>query len=62
MAGPNLVDIMVKFAVSIGVPVLACPFILSATAFILAGLVLFVMLRPDPLEIARMIEADRRRE
>lgn len=60
VAGPNLVEIMGKVAVSIGVPSLAGPFILSATAFILAGLVLFVMLRPDPLEIAKMIEADRR--
>ncbi|KOP78499.1 MFS transporter [Lysinibacillus sp. FJAT-14745] len=60
VAGPNLVDVMGKLAVSIGVPALAGPFILSATAFILAGLVLFIMLRPDPLEIAKMIEADRR--
>lgn len=60
VAGPNLLEIMGKFAVSIGVPSLAGPFILSATAFILAGLVLFIMLRPDPLEIAKMIEADRR--
>ncbi|MEY9977709.1 MFS transporter [Lysinibacillus sp. RC79] len=60
VAGPNLVNIMGEFAVSIGVPALAGPFILSATAFILAGLVLFIMLRPDPLEIAKMIEADRR--
>ncbi|MED1043930.1 MFS transporter [Bacillus mycoides] len=34
----------------------AGPFILSAAAFILAGLVLFVMLRPDPLIIANIIE------
>ncbi|PJO43125.1 MFS transporter [Lysinibacillus xylanilyticus] len=60
VAGPNLVEIMGKVAVSIGVPSLAGPFILSATAFMLAGLVLFIMLRPDPLEIAKMIEADRR--
>ncbi|MFJ8517425.1 MFS transporter [Lysinibacillus xylanilyticus] len=60
VAGPNLVEIMGKVAVSIGVPALAGPFILSATAFLLAGLVLFIMLRPDPLEIAKMIEADRR--
>jgi len=57
VAGPNLVEIMGEFAVSIGVPALAGPFILSATAFIVAGLVLFIMLRPDPLEIAKMIEA-----
>ncbi|MEW9501796.1 MFS transporter [Jeotgalibacillus marinus] len=57
VAGPNLVEIMGKFALSIGVPALAGPFILSATAFILAGLVLFIMLRPDPLNIAKRIAA-----
>ncbi|GIN38082.1 MFS transporter [Heyndrickxia oleronia] len=57
VAGPNLVEIMGKFAVFIGVPSLTGPFILSATAFILAGIVLFSMLRPDPLEIAKRIAA-----
>ncbi|MGE7184491.1 MFS transporter [Peribacillus sp. NPDC006672] len=57
VAGPNLVNVMGDFALSIGIPSLAGPFILSAAAFILAGLVLFVMLRPDPLVIARTIEA-----
>ncbi|WP_347939547.1 MFS transporter [Peribacillus simplex] len=57
VAGPNLVNVMGGFATSIGIPSLAGPFILSAAAFILAGLVLFVMLRPDPLIIARTIEA-----
>ncbi|PEJ51073.1 MFS transporter [Bacillus wiedmannii] len=56
VAGPNLVGVMGRFAHSIGIPELAGPFILSAGAFILAGLVLFVMLRPDPLLIANMIE------
>jgi MFS family permease len=57
VAGPNLVNVMGDFATSIGIPSLAGPFILSAAAFILAGLVLFVMLRPDPLVISRTIEA-----
>ncbi|MFJ8068479.1 MFS transporter [Peribacillus sp. NPDC096447] len=57
VAGPNLVNVMGDFALSIGVPSLAGPFILSAAAFILAGLVLFFLLRPDPLVIARTIEA-----
>ncbi|WP_144553108.1 MFS transporter [Peribacillus simplex] len=57
VAGPNLVNVMGGVATSIGIPSLAGPFILSAAAFILAGLVLFVMLRPDPLVIARTIEA-----
>jgi len=61
VAGPNLVEIMGQFATSIGVPALAGPFILSATAFILAGLVLFIMLRPDPLEIAKRIEAHKQK-
>ncbi|MGG0724842.1 MFS transporter [Bacillus mycoides] len=56
VAGPNLVGVMGNFAHSIGIPELAGPFILSAAAFILAGLVLFVMLRPDPLIIANIIE------
>lgn len=55
--GPNLVESMGRFALLIGVPPLAGPFILSSIAFILAGLVLFILLRPDPLEIATMIEA-----
>ncbi|QUG41646.1 MFS transporter [Psychrobacillus sp. INOP01] len=57
VAGPNLVEVMGEFASFIGVPSLAGPFILSATAFILAGLVLLIMLRPDPLDIANRIAA-----
>ncbi|WP_035174334.1 MFS transporter, partial [Bacillus atrophaeus] len=57
VAGPNLVNVMGKFATFISVPSLAGPFILSATAFILAGIVLFIMLRPDPLDIANRIAA-----
>jgi len=59
VAGPNLVGPMGKFAVSIGVPALAGPFILSATAFILAGLFLFIMLNPDPLLLAKIIESNK---
>ncbi|AWM17746.1 MFS transporter [Bacillus subtilis] len=56
VAGPSLVNVMGNFARSIGVPSLAGPFILAAAAYILAGVVLFIMLRPDPLVIARTIE------
>src|SRR6478609_5072721 len=59
VAGPNLVNVMGDFALSIGVPALAGPFILAAAAYILAGLVFFIMLRPDPLLIARAIEANK---
>ena len=54
-AGPNLVGVMGEFAISIGVPSLAGPFILAAVAYIIAGLVLLVLLRPDPLAIANAI-------
>lgn len=57
VAGPNLVNVMGEFAVLIGLPSLAGPFILSAAAFILAGLVIFIFLRPDPLVVARALEA-----
>ncbi|WP_088068661.1 MFS transporter [Gottfriedia luciferensis] len=62
VAGPNLVNVMGKFALSIGVPSLAGPFILAAVAYILAGLVLFTLLRPDPLVIARTIEATKQEQ
>lgn len=55
VAGPNLVDVMGKFAHSIGIPTLAGPFILAAVAFILAGLVLLIFLRPDPLIVSTAI-------
>jgi len=55
VAGPNLVDVMGRFATSIGVPALAGPFILAAAAFILAGLVLLTLLRPDPFFVSKAI-------
>ncbi|HZG14920.1 MAG TPA: MFS transporter [Candidatus Bathyarchaeia archaeon] len=55
VAGPNMVDVMGKYATSIGLPALAGPFMLAAIAFILAGLVLFLFLRPDPLLAAKAI-------
>ncbi|WP_318508815.1 MFS transporter [Bacillus sp. T3] len=55
VAGPNLVGVMGEFARSIGIPALAGPFILAAAAYIFAGLVLFLLLRPDPLIVAKGI-------
>lgn len=60
VAGPNLVDTMGRFAESIDVPALAGPFLLAAMAFALAGLVLFVMLRPDPIKVALAISEAQR--
>ncbi|MFD0771654.1 MFS transporter [Bacillus sp. CGMCC 1.60114] len=55
VAGPNLVEVMGRFAIMIKVPALAGPFILAAAAYILAGLVLLALLRPDPLVVAKAI-------
>ncbi|MFD0958063.1 MFS transporter [Paenibacillus chungangensis] len=53
VAGPNLVNVMGELAAGIGIPRLAGPFILAAAAFLLAGLVLMLFLRPDPLLMAQ---------
>jgi MFS family permease len=55
VAGPNLVDVMGNFALSVGVPALSGPFILAAAAYIVAGLILLFFLRPDPFVVARAI-------
>jgi len=55
VAGPNLVEAMGSVARSVGVPALAGPFMLATVAYLLAGLVLYVFLRPDPLLVARAV-------
>ncbi|WP_442599846.1 MFS transporter [Neobacillus sp. D3-1R] len=55
VAGPNLVQVMGKFATSMGIPALSGPFILAAAAYFIAGIVLLVLLRPDPLVVAKAI-------
>ncbi|MFJ7940498.1 MFS transporter [Peribacillus sp. NPDC096622] len=61
VAGPNLMDVMGEFAVSIGIPSLAGPFILAAAAYILAGLVLLILLRPDPFIVAKALSDAQRK-
>jgi MFS family permease len=51
--GPNLVTPTGDLASSWGVPALAGPFILAAFAYTAGAIVLWVMLRPDPLLTAR---------
>lgn len=48
VAGPNLVRPLGDVAESLGFPDLAGPFMLAAVAYLAAGTVLFVALRPDP--------------
>lgn len=53
--GPNLADPMGRLAESIGVPELAGPYILTGFVFLAAGALITVLLRPDPLLVARDI-------
>ncbi|MET3921804.1 MFS transporter [Arthrobacter sp. UYEF20] len=62
VAGPNLVTPMGAVATALGIPALAGPFLLAAAAYTVAGLVLFVWLRPDPLLLATAISAQDRSE
>src|SRR5215207_3883005 len=55
--GPNLVSLTGTLATAVGIPALAGPFLLAAAAYAAAGVVLWVMLRPDPLLLARSIAA-----
>ncbi|WP_342511960.1 MFS transporter [Sporosarcina sp. FSL K6-1522] len=62
VAGPNLVTPMGKFALTLGIPALAGPFILAAVAYLIAGLIFLVYLRPDPFVVARAIEVEKQRQ
>ncbi|GAA1080474.1 MFS transporter [Nocardiopsis metallicus] len=53
VVGPNLVTQLGDLARAMGIPVLAGPFLLAAAAYASAGLVLWLLLRPDPLTTAR---------
>ncbi|GAA1102579.1 MFS transporter [Nesterenkonia jeotgali] len=53
VAGPNLVQPLGDLAAGLGIPPLAGPFLLAAGAYLAAGAILFVFLRPDPFLLAR---------
>ncbi|TYP79012.1 MFS transporter [Paenibacillus methanolicus] len=57
VAGPNLVGVTGRLATSVGLPPLNGLFMLAAAAFLLAGCVLLIFLRPDPLLEASRIAA-----
>ncbi|AWH93652.1 MFS transporter [Dietzia lutea] len=56
IAGPNLIGPLGGLATNLGLPALTGPFLLAAVAYLLAGAVLFTMLRPDPFLLARQLE------
>ncbi len=53
VAGPNLIQPLGDLATAWGIPALAGPFMLAALAYLGAAVTLFVLLRPDPLLLAR---------
>lgn len=53
VAGPNLTDPMGSVAGSLGIPALAGPFLLASLAYAAAGVVVALLLRPDPLLTAQ---------
>jgi MFS family permease len=55
--GPNLVRVTGTVATNLGMPALVGPFLLAAAAYASAGIVLWLLLRPDPLLLARSIAA-----
>lgn len=56
VAGPNLVEPMGTVARALSLPALTGPFLLSGAAYLAAGAVLWALLRPDPLLVARELE------
>lgn len=62
VAGPNLVTPMGKFAELFGIPALAGPFILAAVAYLIAGLIFLIYLRPDPFLVAKAIAVEKEKE
>jgi MFS family permease len=56
VAGPNLMEPAGSVATGLGLPELTGLFLTSIAAFALAGLVLTVFLRPDPLKVAAGFE------
>ena len=56
VAGPSLLEPAGRAAVALGLPELTGLYLFSAVAFALAALVLFALLRPDPLRVAAALQ------
>lgn len=57
VAGPNLIQPGAAVGLALGLPPIAGPFMISAAGLLLATVLLFVGLRPDPLLLARELAA-----
>lgn len=58
VAGPNLLQLTGDLAEAVDLPRLSGPFVLAAAAYAMAGAALALLLRPDPLLVARQLAAD----
>ncbi|WP_188733453.1 MFS transporter [Oceanobacillus neutriphilus] len=54
--GPNLSSTTSKLADSLNLPILTGQFILASFAFLFAGIILLIFLKPDPFFVAKYIE------
>ncbi|VXB28467.1 Predicted arabinose efflux permease, MFS family [Arthrobacter sp. 9AX] len=57
VTGPNLIQPGAVVGVALGLPPVAGPFVISAAGLLLAVVLLFVGLRPDPLMLSRELAA-----
>jgi MFS family permease len=62
VAGPNLFGPAGDVAAAVGLPKLTGPYLFSAAALILGALLLFCLLRPDPLQAAARLQRSEREE
>lgn len=58
VAGPNVAGAMGRWAQAWGIPSLAGPFVLAGVAYAVGAAVLWTLLRPDPLVLARARERE----
>ncbi|SDW55798.1 Predicted arabinose efflux permease, MFS family [Arthrobacter sp. yr096] len=58
VAGPNLIQPGAAVGAALGLPPIAGPFVFSAAGLLLAAVVLFAGLRPDPLLLSRRLASD----
>ncbi|MEO8556744.1 MAG: MFS transporter [Actinomycetota bacterium] len=58
VVGPNLVAPAGRISDAMGLPALSGAFLFSAVGFLLAAVLLFVRMRPDPLVMARQVAVD----
>jgi MFS family permease len=56
VAGPNVLGPSGRLATAVELPALAGPYLVASVAFLLAALVIGVLLRPDPMQVAGLLD------